>query len=220
MSRIEILNYNAQEGIATIKVYDPLELDKWQEATTDRRKFGYIEPLAKDTTTDEQRKHWYAIIKDISNHTGDTQGKLIRTIKLWFTEIYDYTKEVSVARNKMSRADATRLLECALEYALMAGAPLNNVYIDDKTERMLHAMTMHRICWICNKPNADLHHAENTVGMGRNRQMIDHTQSKFMTLCRGCHNKAHTMGQKSFEEHYHVKPIKLKHEDLIKLGVM
>lgn len=217
MSRIEILKFDEKTGIATIKCYDPIDCKDWQKTSVNGRKFGYIEPLVKDTTTDEQRKHWHAIIKDISNHTGDTQGKLIRIIKNWFVEIFDYTKEPSLARNKMKRADTAKLLECALEYALMAGAPLNNVYIDDKTERMLHAMTMHRVCWVCNKPNAVISHFE-VDGLNKAREKADPNKHKFMCLCHYHQTERQAKGMGVFCDNYHVKPIKLTQDQIQELG--
>ncbi len=41
-----------------------------------------------------------------------------------------------------------------------------------------------------------------------------------MALCREHHTEFHTLGADGFSRKYHVRPTKLKPEDLIKLGVM
>ena len=62
--RAEIVNLKGK--FATIRLIDEIDETVLEENAHGGRYFVYLEPLIKDTTTDEQRKHWFALIKEIS----------------------------------------------------------------------------------------------------------------------------------------------------------
>jgi hypothetical protein len=57
-------------------------------------------------------------------------------------------------------------------------------------------------CCVCGL-KADLHHVDH-VGTGRDRDEIIHEGMKVLPLCREHHREAHTNGQKTFEEKWHI----------------
>ena len=216
--RVEILS---QKGdILGVKLLDELDIREFEKNAHNGRFFAYLEPLIKDTTTDEQRKHWFALINDISEYTGDDSWKVILKMKYLYMMTYDTKKEPSLARNKMKRSETAKLLQLVIDYCLSNDIPLRQNYLPLMEQKQLFAMTMKRICWITHKPNAELCHFENTVGMGRNRNHIDHTRSKFMTLSHELHMEQHRIGEASFCKKYNVQPINLSKENLRELGVI
>lgn len=216
--RAEIVNL--QGKFATIRLIDEIDEAVLEENAHGGRYFVYLEPLIKDTTTDEQRKHWFALIKDISDYTGEDNWKIILKMKYLYMMTYDAKKEPSLARNKMKRSETAKLLQFVIDYCLSNDIPLRRNYLPYMEQKQLFAMTMKRICWITHKPNAELCHFEQTVGMGRNRNSIDHTRSKFMTLSHELHMEQHRLGEKAFCEKYNIEPIELSAENLKELGVM
>ncbi|MGX7099457.1 putative HNHc nuclease [Globicatella sanguinis] len=216
--RAEIVNLEGK--FATIRLIDEIDEAVLEENAHGGRYFVYLEPLIKDTTTDDQRKHWFALIKDISDYTGEDSWKVILKMKYLYMMTYDTKKEPSLARNKMKRDDVTKLLQLVIDYCLSNDIPLRKNYLPLMEQKQLFAMTMKRICWITHKPNAELCHFEQTVGMGRNRNSIDHTRSKFMTLSHELHMEQHRIGEQSFCEKYNIQPIGLTAENLKELGVM
>ena len=74
-------------------------------------------------------------------------------------------------------------------------------------ERYIYACVLHKRCAICGR-KADIHEVE-TVGMGRNRRKIGHVGQLVEPLCRGHHDECGRIGQKSFDELYHMQPIRL-----------
>ena len=55
---------------------------------------------------------------------------------------------------------------------------------------------------------AEIHHCEgSTVGMGRNRKTMVHLGLELMPLCREHHGECHNIGQKAFNEKYHLQGI-------------
>lgn len=214
--RVEVLS---QKGdILGIKLLDELDTQEFEKNAHNGRFFAYLEPLIKGTTTDQQRKHWYALIKDISDYTGDNKALIIMKMKYYFMMQEDYPKEPSLARNKMKIEDTNKLLQLVIDYCIENDIPLRNNYSDLMTDKQHFAMTMKRICWVCNKPNGEIAHYES-VGMGRSRDKIDHTKHKFMCLCRQHHNEQHQIGMDTFLSKYKLVPINLSKENIKELGL-
>ena len=215
---VEIID--VKDDIISLKAHSNIDIQEFEKNAHKGRLFGYLEPYKVGTTTDEQRKHYWALIKDISDYTGEPQWKVVLNMKYLFMVEHDLTEEPSLARNRMKKEITAKFIQLIIDYCLENDIPLRNSYLSAMESRQFFIMTMKRICWITHKPNADLCHFENTVGMGRNRNKIDHTQSKFMTLSRELHQEQHRIGEKSFCEKYHIQPISLSNENLKELGVI
>src|SRR5574344_667928 len=215
--RAEIVNLKGK--FATIRLIDEMDEAGLEATAHGGRFFAYLEPLIKDTTTDEQRKNGFALINDISDYTGEDSWKIILKMKYLFMMTYDTKKEPSLARNKMKRSETAKLLQLVIEYCLSNDIPLRKNYLPLMEQRQLFAMTMKRICWITHKPNAELCHF-GAVGMGRNRNKYDHTKSKFMTLSHELHMEQHRIGERSFCEKYNIEPIGLSAESLKELNLL
>ena len=126
----------------------------------------------------------------------------------------------SLARNRMKKTVATELITWLIEFMIQNEIPFRKqqFYLTADTSRMLFALTMKRICFVCGKEHSHLHHYD-AVQRGRNRNKIDHTKHRFMMLCANHHQEAHNLGNKEFCSKYHLKPIKLSKENLKDLGI-
>lgn len=59
-----------------------------------------------------------------------------------------------------------------------------------------------RKCTVCCKSNAEVHHLD-TVGIGMNRNKVDHSKMQLIMLCREHHQEAHNIGDETFlKKHY------------------
>lgn len=215
--RVEIVNMGVNN--LELQLHDEFKVDDFIKGMWKGRLFALLEPYQIGTTTDEQRKHYWAILGDIEAYTGKPKEQWAVHFKLMYMVANDLTKEPSMARNQMSKEDAMKLIQFILEYAIENGVPLRRNYLPLMEQKQLFAMTMKRICWITHKENADLCHF-GAVGMGRDRKSYDHTQSRFMTLSRDLHQEQHRIGERAFCEKYGIEPIKLSRENLKELGVM
>ena len=81
-------------------------------------------------------------------------------------------------------------------------------------EKYLYACVANRRCAVCGK-KADIHEVER-VGMGRDRRKMHHLGQLVEPLCRQHHQEVDQMGQKSFDEKYHLQGIRLD-EQLCKI---
>ena len=212
----------AQKGdLLTVKLYDELDVESLEKNAYDGRFFAYLEPVLKDTTTDLQRKHYWALIGDISEYTGDPKWRIVLNMKYLYMLENEVTKEPSMARNKMKRSEAAKLIQLIIEWCIDNGVPFHHPtgYIPADESKYFFKMTMEKFCWICGKPNSQMAHYE-AVGMGRNRNKIDHTNHNFMCLCQQHHSEQHNIGIETFIDKYKLpRGIKLNQEQLKELGL-
>lgn len=175
----------------------------------------------KDTITDLQRKHYWALVGDIEEYTGYTADVIDSYLRVQFMKLISLEEYPSLKRNQMKKTVASELLEHVIDLCITNDIPFRKqqFYLTINTSKMLYALTLKRLCWVCGKPNSEIMHVE-AVGSGRDRKQIDHSKHHFMCGCREHHSEQHNIGIDSYMIKYHFKPIKLNYEDLIKLGLM
>lgn len=217
--RSELVSYEG--GLATFKLLDQLDVDKVQELAKDGKFYAYIDFVDERDRSEEQRKHFYALIGDISEAKGIADFNVELMMKALFAEEYDLDHLPSMKKRNMSRKQASKFIDFVIVWMIEEDVPFrkNMLYLAKDTNKILYAATMKRKCWVTGKPNAELHHATNLVGMGGDRTKYNHLQSKFMMLSREAHNEVHNIGLTEFMNKYHFGPIKLNKRDLKKLGI-
>src|SRR5699024_4737423 len=126
----------------------------------------------------------------------------------------------SLARNRMKKTMATELITWLIEFMVQNEIPFRKqqFYLTADTSRMLFALTMKRICWVCGKKHSHLHHY-NAEQRGRDKNKIDHTKHRFMMLCADHHQEIHNSGNEVFCKKYHLQPIKLDVKSLRELNI-
>ena len=212
----------AQQGNeVTLKLHDPLLLKTLLNSEFNGKYWAILDTYEKEKITPDQRKHIYALFQDYVEYTGVPLDAVEAKFKYDFMVEQDMGELPSLARNNMSLKVASEFISYLVTYYIQNDIPFRKqqFYLTTDTSMMLYAMLMKRICWSCGKRNAEIAHVE-AVGMGRDRKSIDHTQHHFMSLCSDCHKRQHQMGIESFMKIEHIKPIKLKYEELKQLGVM
>lgn len=79
--------------------------------------------------------------------------------------------------------------------------------IDKTTERYVIACLRAKTCAICGRKGADLHHWKTIASAAGAYENDDGLKTPFMSLCRMHHNEFHEIGQKEFEEKYHIEGV-------------
>jgi len=175
----------------------------------------------KDTITNLQRKHYWALVGDIEEYTGYTKDVIDSFLRVEFMKLISLEEYPSLKRNQMKKTVTSELLEYVIDLCITNGIPFRKqqFYLTINTSKMLYALTLKRLCWVCGKPNSEIMHVE-AVGSGRDRKQIDHSKHHFMCGCWKHHQEQHAIGIDTYMTKYHFKPITLNYEDLIKLGLM
>lgn len=152
----------------------------------------------------KQRKSCYAMIREISDWSGDLPSEIKEYLKADFiaTESLEMMDSFSLSNAPMSVVAAFQ--KWLARFIVRNEVPCKKSllsYVDD-VQDYIYACLIHKKCCICGL-SADLHHVD-TVGMGRDRTEIIHEGMKVLPLCREHHQEIHSKGTAEFLKLYHI----------------
>ena len=219
--KIEGVIKQANEREIVIRTKQDISLKELKQLKLKNNFYTVTEIVEPNSITRLQQRHFYALLGDYEEYTGVPLESAESYFKVQFMVNEGMDELPSVGLNRMTKRQAVKLLTFMIEYFIENGIPFRKqqFYLTLDTSRMLFALTMKRICWVCGKPNSDIHHATNLVGMGNKRHKHSHDKSTFMCLCTQHHNEIHHLGLTDFEIKYHVKPIKINKEHIKELNI-
>ena len=179
--------------------------DDWYTMTERGYKECLVQPLDARPLSDRQRKMCYALLREISDYTGQDVHSAKEYLKLRFLaddfgETADRIFSLSNAPMSLVCAFQRYLVRFIVEYDIPCRVPLLE-YVDDVPD-YIYACLIAKKCCITGRP-AELHHIDR-VGMGRDRDDIIHEGMEVLPLCREMHQEAHTMSDREFFEKYHL----------------
>lgn len=179
--------------------------DDWYTMTKRGYKECLVQPLDARPLSDRQRKMCYALLREISDYTGQDVHSAKEYLKLRFLaddfgETADRIFSLSNAPMSLVCAFQRYLVRFIVEYDIPCRVPLLE-YVDDVHD-YIYACLIAKKCCITGRP-AELHHIDR-VGMGRNRDDIIHEGMEVLPLFREMHQEAHTMSDREFFEKYHL----------------
>lgn len=179
--------------------------DDWVTMTNRNFRECLVQPIDSRPLSDKQRRMVYALLREISDYTGQGADSTKEYMKLRFlADDLEGTADriFSLATAPMSLVCAFQryLVRFILDYDIPCSFPLLD-YVDDIPD-YLYACLIHKKCCICGG-YADLHHIDR-VGAGRNRTDIIHEGLEVLPLCREHHTEAHTMPDADFFGKYHI----------------
>ena len=179
--------------------------DDWYTMTKRGYKECLVQPLDARPLSDRQRKMCYALLREISDYTGQDVHSAKEYLKLRFLaddfgETADRIFSLSNAPMSLVCAFQRYLVRFIVEYDIPCRVPLLE-YVDDVPD-YIYACLIAKKCCITGRP-AELHHIDR-VGMGRNRDDIIHEGMEVLPLCREMYREAHTMSDREFFEKYHL----------------
>lgn len=228
-----ITSYDEEADALIITIPHISNIGNIQDIASDEAEvtlIGIREPLI----TPEQRRKIFALVHDITGYiSGVTDRNEIRFTLSAMQVLYlmDTTDEESIRfaltdnycrlqgvdlfslstknENCASRELASDFIDWLVNLCVENAIPCMDTLLNrcEDVERYVYACVANRRCAICGK-KADIHEVD-TVGMGRNRSKIGHVGQLVEPLCRGHHQEAGKIGQKSFDELYHLSPIRL-----------
>lgn len=152
--------------------------------------------------TDKQRRKVFAMIRDIFDHYGQPMDYLRYMFQKQLEFLNGYEP---ISLSGCSRRQASELIELILDFIFQYDIPMRKQTSDlmSHDKYFLYKSTINRTCVICGTINADLAHYQ-TVGSGRNRNKINHTNNKVLALCRKHHTEQHQIGINTFNDKYHL----------------
>lgn len=201
---------STQGNVVKIQLDEELDINKLIKFANGKQ--PTVELLVDDGRhiTPDQRKKIYALLGDYCIYTGYSLDEA----KLFFKSmVADFFHTGMFSLSNCSETIASQMITTMLEFFFFEDIPFHTKIWDslpDDFPRVMMCIKTKR-CAICLKEHADIHHV-TTVGMGRNRNKINHVGMYIEPLCRVHHTIFHTIGAKNFMMKYHIKPIKVTPE--------
>lgn len=166
---------------------------------------AYIDLIDSRPLSDKQRKMCYAMISAIADWSGSTSEEIKQAFKLefWAERVDTLADKIfSLSNAPMSLvADFQKFL---VEFIISNDIPVKKPLIGfvDDIQHYTYMCVIHKKCAVCGK-RADLHHID-TVGMGNDRNEVEHLGREVISLCREHHTEMHTIGKTQFFAKYHL----------------
>lgn len=196
-----IVGYDEKRGELLIRApYDDI-------FTMTKREYSQVlvQPIDGRQLSDKQRRACYALLREISEYTGQDIHSTKEYLKIRFLaddfgETADKIFSLGNAPMSLVCAYQRYLVRFILDFDIPCSFPLLE-FVDDVADYVYSCLVTKKCC-ICGMPT-DLHHIER-VGMGRSRDEIIHEGMEVLPLCREHHGEAHTMPDSEFFEKYHI----------------
>ena len=148
----------------------------------------------------KQRRLFFALLNDIVDHFVVPQDFLK---DMFYLQYQYYTgKEISLADyTRSSLTDANVLIELVVDFMFEWHVPFAKGYelLPKDEQYFIYQCCRHRVCLICGLP-ADIHHTD-AVGMGVDRNKVDHTQHRCCHYVGRIIRTIISLGQKSFQSY-------------------
>lgn len=162
-ARGHIVGYDDKRGELLVRV----PYDDWLTMSRREYKECLVQLIDSRPLSDKQRRACYALMREISEYTGNDEDltKEYMKVKFLVEDIESTTDEIfSLSNAPMSLVCAFQrfLVRFIVAWDIPCRFPLLG-FVDD-TEDYIYACLIHKKCCICGKP-ADLHHVDR-VGMG------------------------------------------------------
>lgn len=197
----QVVGYDERRGEVLIRA----PYSDWYTMAKRDYKTCLVQLVDSRPISNRQRKFCYALLREISEFTGQGMEPTKEWMKIKFiSEDLEQTadKIFSLSNAPMSLVCAFQryLIHFILDWDIPCRFPLLE-YADDVQDYIYHCLIV-RKCAVCGRPT-DLHHIDR-VGMGRDRADIIHEGMEVLPLCREHHTEAHTMPDADFFEKYHI----------------
>lgn len=188
-----------------VEVEEDLDINKISKYANGRSVSVSVEIEDGRRISPDQRKKTYALIHDVCDYLGYPDDAM----EAWFKYQFIQKKGIEwFSLSDCSMSLAASFLTFILDICFKQDIPFRTKTWDMiPTDYHLTLQCLkHRKCVICGK-RAQFAHV-NAVGMGVNRNKVDHRQRYVMPLCVNHHTEQHNKGIDSFINYYHIKPVK------------
>lgn len=214
-----ILRVNGDE--VTFKLDRDFDISEANRLSANEQPRSIIRMVDERNITKDQNGMIHGLFNDISLYTGYPSEYVKDLMKAMFSG-YKGIEDFSMANYEISQVFAGEFIEYILEFCFEQQIPFKyqKFHLGSDITRILFIYLKYRACFVCGKEHADVAHVE-AVGAGRNRKKIDHSQHRFMALCREHHGEQHQIGIETFMKKHIIVPIKLSPQQVkeFKIGV-
>lgn len=193
------------------KIITEQEFLKYRNVNT-----GYIDVdlsfFDKNQRTQEQNKIMHCLFREIAVWScGYDTPKEELEYKNYMKQQYS---DKPFKTSEMNVKEASDFIAFIIEFCFQAGVPFRDkgINMTDDINKYLFLCLKYRKCAVTGV-KGEVHHID-TIGAGRDRRHVDHSQHRLVCLSREMHTKAHTMGWEDFASLHHIDGVKLTKEQV------
>lgn len=175
----------------------------------EKRRYGskcLVQLIDNRKLSDKQRRVCYKLLNVIAEWQGESLERTKAEMKQSFLRAEfpeSWVSDFSLSNAPMSLACAFQryLVRFILDWEVPLRFSLLG-FVDDEND-YLYSCVARKKCCICGR-KSDLHHVDR-VGVGRDRESIIHEGMAVLPLCREHHMECHMIGQRTFNDKYHIE---------------
>lgn len=165
--------------------------------------------------TSRQRAAIYALLGEVDEYVNGIRTDAGREEQKQLLKMEFMLKRMTDAERRMfslsdcSVTTARAFIDFLIEFIIANDIP-TKLRLSEQCEdiaQYVYACLVHKKCAVCGR-RADLHHVD-AVGMGNDRNKVNHIGRECLPLCREHHSLWHQMGGDSFFERYHLEPVRI-----------
>lgn len=183
------------------------------------RDYGKVEIILPDgrRISPEQRRKVYALIGEVAEYVdGIRDAGTIESAKKALKMEFLLSRMEGMERRLFSLAScdvttAREFINFLVDFIVENDIPTRVPLIENCEDiaRYVYACLLNKKCAVCGR-HADLHHCNGgVVGMGNNREHVNHIGRPALPLCREHHTEIHTVGQEDFLRRYIIEPVRI-----------
>lgn len=183
------------------------------------RDYGRVEIILPDgrRISPEQRRKVYALIGEVAEYVdGIRNAETVESAKKTLKMEFMLSRMEGMERRLFSLAScdvttAREFINFLVDFIVENDIPTRVPLIEncEDVARYVYACLMNKKCAVCGR-RADLHHCDGgIVGMGNNRERVNHIGRPALPLCREHHAEIHAVGQEDFLKRYFLEPVRI-----------
>lgn len=204
--------------LITIELDDDVNFEQLRKFANGKQPTAIIQLNDGRGASPEQTKKSHALANEFGEYTGykwfGAGGEESMAVMKWL-----YNSETGnnpyFSFKDCSMSEAAEFITWQITYMIEHDIPFKTRLWDELADSyyLQRLALKKRVCVICGAINAQVAHYK-AVGAGMNRNFVDPTNYKYMSLCAEHHAEQHAIGIKSFCQKYIIKPIKLDRADI------
>lgn len=216
------MNIEIIEEMGKLKIYFPHDKN-FNEVKNILKKLKNqeIEIVRTDRITLEQSRLIWVICYELGELIGYNREEMRELLENEYCieKNIEYFSISTSKKTSCSKETATDFITWIIEWSINQGYNLiihdgkginkrirNSKDICPDINRFVIACLRNKVCAVCGKIEADLHHWDNVNSIG-GYEFDDGLKTRFISLCREHHNLFHAIGDKDFENKYHLQGV-------------
>nr|WP_241635589.1 HNH endonuclease [Fusobacterium gastrosuis] len=196
----------------------PQENEYFRNQTRLSLKKEYLKAIGYKPS-DKPINDFQSLVDKIPNLTEEQRLNLklanIRCIQDTLCKDNNFSTALNLMNQKSMNKLITYTVDLMTEYGIAFRKEIVDLFKQQDMKNYIYICLKYQKCCCCGAEGAEIHHVDHVTKIG-GRKYDDGTKLRIMPLCRTCHTKAHSIGEKRFYIENEIEGILFSEEEIIK----